>query len=231
MSTRRFYKQAVLSADGLGVMLDARTLRTPGGMIFRAPGAALARAVAAEWEAQGDLIAPSTMPLSQLAFAALDSGAEARLERAAYVTKFGETDLCCHRAERPAELAAYQAALWDPLAAWGAEALGAHLPVVVGVLPAEVPVAALEALKARAAALDDFALTGLAHAAGLTGSALIAFALQARRIGAEDAFKAAALDELWSLDRWGDDEEARARLDRLKRDLNAVSRFFEALSD
>ncbi len=229
-SVRRFYRLAAPSADGFGIMLDSRALKTPGGVLFRAPSLALALAVAVEWQAQGERIAPASMPLTQLAFAALDGGARARGERIAYMLKFAETDLCCHRATAPTELVARQALLWDPLLAWGGDTLGAALPVVASVLPAPVPSAAFAALRARAEKLDDFRLMALAHAAGLSGSVLIAFALVEGRLDAEAAFAAAALDELWSLEHWGEDAEARAELERLRQDISGVARFCKTLS-
>lgn len=226
-TAKRFYKAA--TAAGGSVMLDARALKTPAGHLFCAPTPALAEAVAGEWQAQTSEIVPARMPLTQLAFAAIDGGADARAERIAFVTKYGETDLCCHRAETPAELVARQAAAWDDLLAWGGEALGVRLPVVTGVVAARVEAGALEALASAAATLDDFRLTALAHATGLSGSALIGFALTRGRIGAEQAFAASALDDLWSLERWGEDAEARARLEKLRAALDAAARFVAAL--
>jgi chaperone required for assembly of F1-ATPase len=228
---RRFYKVArAADADGgFTVLLDVRTLRTPAGKVFIAPTHALAEASAAEWDAQAERIIPASMPITQLAFAALDWTAQGRRERINYVAAYAETDLCCHRAEAPAELAARQAEAWDPLVAWGAEALGAALPVVVGVIAGKPDAAALEALRARAAELDDFRLTALVQATGLAGSALIGFALVRGRLSAEEAFAAAALDELWSLERWGEDAEARARLDRTRAEIEAAARFVAAL--
>ena len=230
-AARRFYKtaSAALADGGFGVALDERRLRTPAGAPFIAPTRALAEACAAEWKAQGQAIVPASMPITQLAFAAVDQTAAARAQRSAYAVSFAETDLCCHRAEAPAELVARQAAHWDPLVAWGADGLGAELPVVTGVVAADVPRQALDALRERAEALDDFRLTALSQAAGLTGSALLAFALLNGRLDAPGAFAAAALDDLWSLERWGEDEEARARLDRLRAELDALARFIAAL--
>lgn len=229
-SVKRFYAAASVSEDGHGVLLDARALRTPAGLVFRAPSKALAAAVAGEWQAQGAKIAPASMPLTQLAFAALDGGEAARRERIAYVCKYAETDLCCHRAEAPEELVARQSEAWDPLVEWGAVALDAALPVVTGVLSSPLSAAALAALRARAEALDDFRLTALAQATGLTGSALIAFALARGQLDADAAFAAAALDELWSLEHWGEDGEVRAGLERLRGELSALASFVRALS-
>jgi chaperone required for assembly of F1-ATPase len=229
---RRFYKdaRAVEMADGFGVQLDARTLKTPGGNPFRAPTRALAELCAAEWGAQGEHVVPATMPVSQFAFAALDWTARARNEIADYVASFGGTDLCCHRAEAPAELVARQSAMWDPIVAWAAQELGVALPVVPGVIAAQVDASALDGLRTHAAALDDFRLTALGQAAGLAGSALIAFALLRGRLAAQQAFEAAALDNLWSFERWGEDAEGRARLERQRAEFEALGRFIEALA-
>jgi chaperone required for assembly of F1-ATPase len=228
---RRFYKQvSVTEAEGgFGVGLDARTLRTPGGTVFLAPTRALAQLCADEWAAQGEHIVPATMPVSQLAFAALDWAAVKRAELIDHAASFGATDLCCHRADAPAELVARQAQAWDELVAWGRDELGVALTVVPSVIAAPSNAAALAMLRKHAAGLDHFRLTALAQAAGLAGSALIAFALLRGRLTAQAAFEAAALDNLWSLEKWGEDAEARGRLDRQRVEFESLGRFIEAL--
>lgn len=225
---RRFYKTAAANPDH-SVALDERTLRTPGGAIFIAPTIALAEAVAAEWAAQGEQITPSTMPLTQLAFAAIDHTPVRREELADYVAKFAETDLVCHRAEAPDALATRQAQHWDSLRDWFAAFVGADLPVVVGVLAADVPESERAKVRAATSALDDFRLTALAQAAGLAGSAVLGFAVAHGRITPEAAFEAAALDDLWSQEKWGADAEAQARLDRQRTEFANLARFVAAL--
>jgi len=226
---RRFYEEAGVAEDGFGVRLDQRALKTSGGAAFRAPTRALAEACAAEWSAQGERILPASMPLTQLAFSALDHTPHRRDELAAHVAKFGETDLVCHRAEAPAALAERQAAAWDVLLTWAREALGLTLPVVAGVIAAEVPPATLARIRAHALTLDGFRLTALAQAAGLAGSALIALALIHGRIDGATAYEVATIDERWSLERWGEDAEARARLDRMCVEFENLGRFIAAL--
>lgn len=226
---RRFYSTATVADDGAGVMLDARRLKTSRGNAFAAPTPALAQAVAAEWGAQGEFIVPSSMPLTQLAFAAIDHTPGRRDELIAYVAKFGETDLVCHRADAPAPLVARQTTLWDPMIVWATHDLGVVLPVVTGVIAAELPPESLETLAAHAAALDDFQLTALAQATGLSGSAIIAFSLVRQRIDAESAFAIAALDDLYAQETWGEDAEAQARLDRQRAEFENIARFIAAL--
>lgn len=230
-AARRFYKHAaaVEAGGGWGVRLDERTLRTPAGAVFVAPTRALAEAVAAEWNAQGEQIAPATMPLSQFAFAALDITPGRRAELSQALSKYIEADLVCHRAEGPEALIARQAETWNPIVAWAEQRLQIPLPVVTGVIAADARDESRRKLQAEIGALDDFRCTALAQAATLAGSVLIGFALLEGRVDAAQAFTASALDELWSLEHWGEDSEARARLDRLERDLHAVARFIATL--
>lgn len=228
---RRFYETVSVSPDGAHVLLDARTLHTPGGLAFAAPTRALAEAVAAEWAAQQTHVVPASMPLTQLGFAAAALGEARRDELVLHVAKYAATDLVCHRAEGPAGLVARQAEAWEPLLSWFEDAMGVRCHVVHGVIAAPANAAVSARVAERTKELDAFALTALSHATGLAGSAVIAFALLHRRIEAKAAFAAAALDELWSLEHWGEDAEARARLERLRRDISSVATFMAALSE
>lgn len=229
---RRFYKEAEaapLEGGGFAVLLDGRTLRTPGKNALAAPTRALAEAIAAEWAAQGETIEPMTMPLTRLVNVALDLAPGAAGPLADEVAKYAATDLVCHRADAPASLAERQAAAWDPLLAWAEAALDLRLFRTIGVIAASQPEDAAGRLRALAAGLDPFRLTGLAHGTGLAGSAVIAFALARGRLGGREAFEAAFLDDLFQLERWGEDAEARARLDRLAEDFAALERWFRLL--
>ncbi|MDX2274905.1 MAG: ATP12 family protein [Hyphomonadaceae bacterium] len=229
---KRFYKQAGILevADGYGVALDGRAVKTPAGAEFRMPSRALAKAVSAEWAAQGERILPSAMPLTQFAFAAIDHTPGRRDELVRHVAKYGETDLCCHRASEPAALAARQAAAWDPLLGWVRSEFDLDLPVIVGVIAAKIDVATLDRLVHLARAQDDFRLTLLAHATGLAGSAIIGLALAHARIDGAQAYDAATVDEHWSIERWGEDDEARARLERMRAEFDTVAKFAAALA-
>lgn len=228
--SKRFYENATVRAGegGFVVMLDARTLKTPMGTPFTAPTRALAEACAKEWAAQGERILPTSMPLTRLAFAAVDHTRAHRAEIVVFVAKYAETDLCCHRAAAPAGLIARQAQAWDPLVAWGREAHGIDLAVVTGVIAAHVAAPSIARVRDIAAGMDDFHLTALAQATGLAGSILIGLALHDGRLDAEAAFAATTVDEAWSVANWGEDAEAAARLERMKAEFGALGRFIAA---
>src|SRR5258708_35506683 len=75
---RRFYEKAttVAVADGHAVRLDGKPVRTPARRVLAAPTLALAEAIAAEWQAQKDVIDPAKMPLTRLANAIIDGAAD-----------------------------------------------------------------------------------------------------------------------------------------------------------
>lgn len=227
---RRFYKEAGVmeGADGFGVVLDGKALKTRSGNRFRAPNRALALACAKEWNAQDKIIAPLTMPMTRFVNVAMDVTAHRRAAVIAHIVNYMGTDLVSHRAETPAALAAKQGFAWDPILAWAKAAYNIDPPVVTGIAAADAS-AAQAIFQAYAEAQDDFALTGLAHAVELAGSAIIGLALMDGELDAERAFQAAALDDLWSLERWGEDAEARGRLERLLTDMQEASLYFSLL--
>ncbi|MCG8441836.1 MAG: ATPase [Caulobacterales bacterium] len=229
---RRFYKIVAVEPrpGGAAVTLDGRTLKTPGKADLIAPTRALAEAVAAEWDAQTGQLAIDRMHLTRLANVAVDRVAETRADLARHVAAYAETDLVCHLAEEEPALKARQEAVFAPLRAWAGEALGLALVPAAGVLAAPQPADSLAAARAAAEALDDFRLAGLAHAAGLFGSAVLAFAVERGRITAEEAFAAFRIDEAWQEERWGRDEEAARRTAGLAAEAEALGRWFGALS-
>lgn len=228
--TKRFYAfaRAEPVEGGFAVMLDDRRLKTPKGSPFAAPTLALAGACADEWMAQGENIAPASMPITRLCFAASDLALLHGRALSEHILKYAETDLICHRADSPSALITRQAEVWDPIHKWAVDVLGVRLPVVTGVLAADAaPDIAL--LRMRIDTMDDYALTGLAQAASLSTSILIGFALLEGRLSGADAFAAATLDEHWNMEHWGLDSEALMRLERIRIEFEALGRFFAAL--
>jgi chaperone required for assembly of F1-ATPase len=213
---RRFYERAQVEDggdDGAGefrILLDGRPIRTPARHTLAAPARALAEAIAAEWEAQRDVIDPAKMPLTRLANSIIDGVADAAAAVAAEVEKYLASDLLFYRAESPQGLVAREAAAWDPVLAWAREALGARFVTAQGMVHVTQPAQALAA--ASAAIPRDLWRLGAVHAiTTLTGSALIAIALAHGALTIEQAWAAAHVDEDWNMDFWGRDDLALER--------------------
>ncbi len=224
----RVYKQVAVAAaandTGHGVMLDGRPARTPAKRPLVLPSAALAEAVAAEWEAQGPEARPETMPLTRLAAAAIDMAGR-RAQVADEVSAYAATDMVCHRSDHPADLMARQREAWQPLLDWVEARYGARLAVTTGVMPSAQPDAALDALRAAVADYDDVALAALHALTASFGSLVIALALAEGRVDADEAWRASQIDESFQAERWGEDTEAAGRRARLRDDVSAAARF------
>jgi chaperone required for assembly of F1-ATPase len=226
---RRFYLAAAVedAATGFAVTLDGRTAKTPAGGRLIAPTRALADAISAEWAAQVEVINVAAMPLTRLAFTALDRAADAHDALAQSLARHAEADVLCYLAEAPQDLRARQIAQWSPVLDWARDVLGLHFVTATGVVHVPQPPETLARVAELARALDGFSLTGLAFAAGLFDSAILALAVQRKRLSGPDAFALSRLEEAYQEDRWGVDAEAAARTERLYRDAVAVERWFE----
>ena len=228
---RRFYGAASATPHegGFAVALDARMLRTPAGARLILPGQALAELVASEWAAQEQVIDHGLMPATRLAFTAADRIGEARAATAAEVARQAGADLLCYFAEAPKALTERQEARWGPLLDWAARTLDLRFERATGILHRAQPQATLDRVEALALALEDFALAGLALAAGLFGSAVLALALQRGVLSGDEAFDLSRLDEVFQEEQWGIDAEAAERTARLRGDAVMLERWFRAL--
>ena len=227
----RFYKQAgvVPAADGHGVNLDSRLVKTPGKRDLVVPSAALAAAIAAEWDAQQGEIRRETMPLTRLAGATIDRNSTEHDAVVRQVAHYAGTDLVCYRATHPPALAARQQMVWQPLIDWASARYGAPLTVTTGVIPARQPLASLAAFASVVAGCDDFALTALHTATTAGGSLVIALALLERRLDAGEAFAASQLDESFQIEAWGEDGEQAKRRAALAAEISGAAQFMSLL--
>lgn len=227
---RVYAKVAVVpDDDGFSVVLDRRPARTPMGAALAVPAFDLARAIAAEWDAQVARVDPQTMPMTRLAAVSLDVVGGSRCAVVGQVVGYGATDLVCYRAERPPALVERQGAAWDPLVDWARTTLDAPLRVTQGVVPVAQPDAALDALRRAVEACDDWRLAALASATATAGSVVIGLALTRGRIDAAEAWRASQVDEAFAIEQWGEIAEAATRHAALGVQIAEARRFLDLL--
>lgn len=226
---KRFWKaaSAVETDGGFTVMLDTRPVRTPAKSALTLPTIAMAEAVAAEWDAQEELIDPRTMPVTRGANAAIDKVRTQRAEVIDLLAEYGDSDLLCYRAAGPNGLIKKQAEAWDPMLDWAAETLGARLFVGEGVMHVRQPQQALDNLHRQVAAFDDFALAGVHDLISLSGSLILALAVTQNALAVEDAWQKSRVDEHWQIAQWGEDEEAAAAEATKKTAFLDAARFYQ----
>jgi chaperone required for assembly of F1-ATPase len=228
---KRFYKDAAAEQmpGGWTVALDGRTIKTPARAALCLPSQRLARAIAAEWNEQDDIIDLAAMHLTRLANVAIDRTPEVREEMADELARYCETDLLCHIAEGPEELVEREEAYWRPVREWAGQELDILLVPVEGLLASPQPDASLEAARQVALEMDDFRLTGTLFGCGLFGSALLALAVAEGQLSAADAFEVSRVDEAWQIEQWGEDEEAKAATEARRKEARALETWMRGL--
>lgn len=219
---KRFYKHVSVGAaeNGFTVLLDGKAVRTPGRNMLVLPTERLADAIVKEWQAQGEKIIATTMPLLRLANTAVDGVAANHDGVIGAILRFGENDLLCYRAHQPHELAARQCEAWDPLLDWVARAHGANLRVVQGLTHMDQPAEALAALHRALEKSDAFSLVALHVIASITGSAVLALAVADGLVSGKYAFGLSRIDETYQAEKWGEDAEASRRARNLAHELD-----------
>ena len=225
---KRFYKQASVTPD-LGIALDGRPVRTPGRLPLTLPTAALAEAVAGEWQAQGEEIVPQAMPLTGLANAAIERIAPDTAAFAAGLAAYAETELLCYRADAPPALVARQADIWDPVLGWAQARYDVGFVLVEGIVHRPQPPETLARLSAAIAARNAFELAALSQIVTISGSLVIALAVLEGELDPDPAFDAGHLDELWQAEQWGEDDFALDQRAARRADFLAACTFLRLL--
>ena len=225
---KRFYRLATASADG-AILLDGKPVRTPARRELVVPAPSLAEALADEWNCQGDSLDPRNMRLTGLANAAVDRITPDPDAFAAGLARYGETDLLCYRAHGPSALVERQASHWDPILAWGRRRYDVDFEVTRGIIHKAQPQATVQRLALAVQARSPFDLAALSPLVTISGSLLIALALAEGAIDLESAWSAAALDEHWQAEQWGEDAEAARALGVRRTEFEAAARFLSLL--
>lgn len=216
---KRFWKKADVGEvdDGFAILLDGKSVRTPAKAVLKVPTRALAEAIAAEWDAQEGDVDPNSMPITRSANAAIDKVGANRAAVVEMLAEYGDSDLLCYRAEGPQELVLRQSKLWDPMIDWAHETFGVRLNVAEGVMHVPQPKDALSIMASEIEAIDNFALAGFHDLVGISGSLVLALAVQKGRLSPDEAWALSRVDETWQVEQWGEDDEATAA-ESVKRD-------------
>lgn len=225
---KRFWKQAAVHEQdgGFAVTLDGKPMRTPAKRPLILAKRALAEAIVAEWDEQPADFDPQALVMTRFANTAIDRVADLREEVLTELAGWGGSDLLCYRASDPAELVARQAQLWDPVLDWARGRFDIDPKVTTGLMPVRQPDNVIERLRAALAWRSDADLAALHTIVTGLGSLLLALAVADDALSLDDAWAASRVDEDHQTRKWGIDEEAQARADKLRAELEAAHRFF-----
>lgn len=237
---KRFYQRAAFDPieGGYSITVDGKTIRTPQQKLLHCSSPQLAAAIAAEWEAQVQVIDTDTMPLTRLLNIALDRVEIDRDMLLADITGYAETDLLCYRApladaglpidSHSEELRSLQVQHFEPILAWASAQHGMVFTITEGLMPVPQPAASLQKIAALFGAANNHELAALSLMVPILGSALLALAVWQQTIAVEDALIACRLDETVQAKYWGEDAEVAAKWASKARDVKAAAFFLGA---
>lgn len=229
---KRFYERVDVQEgpEGFAVHLDGKPVRTPGKAMLLLPTERAAKLVADEFSAQGETIDPVKMPVMRLVNTAIDGVAADTQAVLEDILRFSSSDLLCYRADAPERLVERQAEAWDPVLDWARSSLGARFFLAEGVMHVEQPRESIAGIGVHLRQREHpLKLAALHVMTSITGSALLALAVEAGQLDVEAAWLAAHVDEDWNAEQWGEDFEAGARRARRKSDFMAAVHLLEAL--
>ncbi|OPB31483.1 ATP12 family chaperone protein [Bartonella sp. AR 15-3] len=223
---KRFYEKVnvIFKEEKFFILLDGRLLKTPAKRDFFVPVETLATLVAQEFVVQKAVIDPVKMPMTRLVNTVIDGIIDNMQIIFEHLLRFVSCDMIFYRAQTPKELVKRQSEKWDFLLDWAEEKLGTHFNLVEGLMHVEQPPESIQAVSNYLRKIESpYTLAALHAMTTLTGSALIALAVAERKICTDDAWAMAHLDEDWTMEQWGKDEETIARRAYKKAEFNAAA--------
>ncbi|GAA5826063.1 hypothetical protein JCM5353_004199 [Sporobolomyces roseus] len=211
---RRFWKTVALEKrdqEEWAVLLDKRTLKTPGGLPLLMPKERLpvALLIAEEWENQVAVLKPHTLPMTSIASRALDGlgSKQVRSDVVAGLLKYLDTDTVCFHEDFPERLVQLQEKHWSPLLEWVRSNYSVELNVYEGILNTKQPDATILKLGSVVADYDAFKLAAFERSVLASKSYLIALGLVEGFFTVDQAAQAAHVEVQSQIDRWGEVED------------------------
>lgn len=123
------------------------------------------------------------------------------------------------------ELVAQQEKIWGPLLQWVEQEFDTKLKTTQNLDVPEQDQKLAYRLNFELQKLSDRQLVAFYAMALRTRSVLLALAFVKGKINAQEAFQAAALEEIWQAEKWGKDEEAESRRQTMQQELEEIQDF------
>ena len=203
---KRFYKNVSITQTngGYEINLDQRRAKTPMGKILQVPNEAAALAIAAEWDAQDEMIRPSTMHFTKLANTVVDNPTHRTEEQIINgILEYLDTDTVSYRIDEPEEFVEIQKKFWDTLVTEVEKRYGVELPVTSGFQAVTVPEKTKSVFRQHLLSHNKWSLTGYQFTVEGMKSFIIAMALCDRMVSVEDAVYLSRLEQEFQAEKWG----------------------------
>jgi len=228
---RKFYSEVSVeeAEDGWCFLLDGKEVKSPAKRGLRLTNEALAQAIAAEWDAQGEEVELEKMPFTRMSFGAMDITDDEVTNLQVHIAGYGETDLLCYRvsADEDDVLAKRQHAAWNPWLSWAEQSCDLSFEVTEGIMPITQSDAALDGVRTRVAMLSGWELVPMGILTGQLGSYILAEAVRENALDIDQAIAASFIDDDYQAEKWGIDEEAAIKQKNAALEIRQAAAFLK----
>ncbi|CAG8584433.1 3734_t:CDS:2 [Funneliformis caledonium] len=229
---RKFWKQVSIQSNTdtqtYEILLDKRSLKTPGGSKLSIPYSKkiLAYLIAGEWESQNHLLKQHSLPLTSLisrAIDAFDKDINTKQEVINNLLRCLDNDLICYQESYPDSLVELQQRHWVPILNWVQKTYNVEIKTTDGISGLKQPESTRKKLKDIIENFDSLKLSGFERATMLSKSFLIGLALVERKLSVEEASTASLIEIISQTMKWGKIENAHdVENESIKRQLGSV---------
>lgn len=203
--------------------------QTPAKNPFTLPSAELAKAIEEEW-AGGKKYSPASMPLTALAYTAIDQIARKKDAVIEALQVYIDTDTLSYRASGSEELAKQQEEKWGAVLKWVGARFDVAWQTTSGVMPTEQSPALHMAITRYLQSLDEWRLSAFCIFSSVFSSLALAIAVCEKHLDASEAFGLSRLEEEAQAAKWGRDAEADSRAAKMKSEIVAAKQFLHLLN-
>jgi chaperone required for assembly of F1-ATPase len=203
-------------------------VQTPAKNPFSLPNSALAAAIEKEW-AEGSKYTPVNMPLTALAYTAIDKIAGKKADIVEVLLIYVDSDTLTYRASGAEELAKKQEEKWGAVLKWCGTRFDVAWQTTSGVMPVEQSPMLHKIIARYLNSLDEWHLSAFCVLSSLFSSLVLAIAVCEGYIKAVDAFALSRLEEEHQAEAWGRDAEADARAEKMKMEILDAEKFLQLL--
>jgi chaperone required for assembly of F1-ATPase len=204
------------------ILLDKNILKTPVQNELFFSNYNIAYEASLEWDINSDTLNADDMVFFGIYCTAIDRISSNRKLYINEIIGFVDTDLICYRAEKPIELIQLQNTKWDPILSIVKAYTDLEIDVFQGIMPGKQNIRVHNKIKKLINNFSDLEISILYRMTNITGSIFISLCVLKRSFLEEALFELCYLDELWQAKKWGFEEEASTKRNKISKELKKI---------
>lgn len=201
---------------------------TPAKNPFILPNPMLKEAIEKEWQS-GKKYSPTAMPLTALAYTAIDKIALSKENIIEVLMVYVDSDTLTYRATGSEDLAKQQEEKWGAVLKWVGSRFDVAWATTSGVMPVEQSPLLHKAIERYLNSLNEWELSAFCVLSSGFSSLVLAIAVFENHLKAEEAFTLSRLEEEAQARQWGRDAEAEARVRKMQEEIIVAEHFLRLL--